>query len=208
MGNFAVNEMLETSDIQEEQMWRANAYSMLGSLLAKPPTQDVLAEIARINISDQDAGASTMARAYKELSNLAKTECVELIQEEYHQLFIGITGGEIIPYASWYLTGFLMEKPLALLRSDLLKLGIKRQKAVTEPEDHAAALCEVMNLLVSGNNNRQGYFFNAHLAPWAGRFFSDLRKRECAKFYRAVGLMGESFIRVEQDYFDMLALDP
>ena len=149
-----------------------------------------------------------MARAYKELRNAAKTECVEFVQEEYHQLFIGITGGEIIPYASWYLTGFLMEKPLALLRSDRLQLGIERQKAVPEPEDHAAALCEVMNLLVSENNNRQGYFFNIHLGPWIGRFFSDLRKRESAKFYRAVGLMGESFIRVEQDYFDMLALDP
>ena len=77
-----------------------------------------------------------------------------------------------------------------------------------EPEDHAGALCEVMSLLVSENNNRQGYFFNTHLAPWIGRFFSDLRKRESARFYRAVGLMGDAFVRVEQDYFDMLALDP
>ncbi len=202
-----MDKRLETSDIREEQLWRANAYSILGNLLAKPPTQDVLAEIARINISDQNAEASAMARAYKELSNAAKTECVELIQEEYHQLFIGITGGEIIPYASWYLTGFLMEKPLALLRSDLMQLGIKRQKAVSEPEDHVGALCEAMRLLVSENHARQGYFFNAHLAPWMGRFFSDLRKRESVKFYRAVGLLGESFIRVEQDYFDMLAID-
>lgn len=98
-----------------------------------------------------------------------------------------------------------MEKPLALLRSDLVELSIERQQTVGEPEDHAAALCEVMSLLILEDNDRQMNFFNTHLAPWIGRFFSDLSRSDNARFYRAVGLLGETFVRIEEEYFDMLA---
>lgn len=195
---------LATSDIKIEQLWRSNIYSMLGILLAKPPDQKVLEQIIRINVSTERAHGSPMAMAYNELINTAKTSTIESIQKQYHQLFIGITGGEITPYASWYLTGFLMEKPLALLRSDLARLGIERQAAVREPEDHAAALCEVMSLLITENSKRQSYIFNTHLAPWIGRFFADMCAADNAGFYRAVGFLGETFFQVEKEYFDML----
>jgi TorA maturation chaperone TorD len=123
-------------------------------------------------------------------------------------LFIGLGRGELVPYGSWYVTGFLMERPLAELRVDLKRLGMERQEDVHEPEDHVAALCETMSLLVlSGDEapfDEQREFFSKHLAPWIGRFFGDLAAAPSAHFYRSVGLLGERFMEVERTYFSML----
>jgi TorA maturation chaperone TorD len=51
--------------------------------------------------------------------------------------------GELLPYGSYYLTGFLNERPLARLREDLQALCIERVEKQCEPEDHAAILCEI-----------------------------------------------------------------
>ncbi len=110
-----------------------------------------------------------------------------------------------MPFASWYQTGFLMEKPLAVLREDLAALGFERQSDTHEPEDHVAALCEVMAILISDGQDlsRQAEFFNAHLAPWLDHFFSDLSTAKNAVFYRAVGRLGRAFIEFERNYLSM-----
>jgi TorA maturation chaperone TorD len=111
-----------------------------------------------------------------------------------------------VPYGSWYLTGFLMEKPLGDLRRDLAELGYERQENVHEPEDHVAALCEVMALLISDDGlpfGSQRRFFETHVSSWIETFFNDLEQAKAADFYRAVGRLGGAFIRLEKQYLSM-----
>ncbi|MGA8258828.1 MAG: molecular chaperone TorD family protein, partial [Arenicellales bacterium] len=133
---------------------------------------------------------------------------VASIDDEYHALFIGIGRGEVMPYGSWYLTGFLMERPLVEIRQDLKVLGFERQENVKEPEDHAGALLEIMSLLVLDDRGVGGHeqkrFFERHLEPWIGRFFGDLQDADSANFYSAVGVLGSQFVEVEKQYLAML----
>jgi TorA maturation chaperone TorD len=134
----------------------------------------------------------------------AKTN-VERVEREYFDLFIGLGRGEILPYGSYYLTGFLHERPLARLRDDLIPLGIERVAGNYEPEDHAATLCEVMAAIAGGRfpapagTDRQ--LFEKHMAPWIGRFFADLENSETADFYRQVGALGRAFVEIETEAF-------
>ena len=127
------------------------------------------------------------------------------ISREYFELFIGLGRGELLPYASYYLTGFLHDRPLARLRDDLAALGIERAEGNAEPEDHAAILCEIMAGVTGGRfpapegTDRQ--LFEKHLAPWIGRFFADLERAEHADFYRRVGALGRLFMQVEMEAF-------
>ncbi|MBV8089725.1 MAG: molecular chaperone TorD family protein, partial [Alphaproteobacteria bacterium] len=127
------------------------------------------------------------------------------VAREYFDLFIGVGRGELLPYGSYYLTGFLHERPLARLRADLVRLGIERVDGRGEPEDHAAILCEIMAGLVVGEfaapTQRQHQFFEQHLAPWMARFFADLEAAPRAKFYCPVGAIGRLFIDIETAAF-------
>jgi TorA maturation chaperone TorD len=126
------------------------------------------------------------------------------VAHEYFELFIGVGRGELLPYGSYYLTGFLHERPLARLRADLVDLGIERVEG-SEPEDHAAILCETMAGLVAAEFavpvERQRHFFAQHVAPWMGRFFTDLEAAKAADFYRSVGAVGRLFIEIEAEAF-------
>lgn len=114
---------------------------------------------------------------------------------EYHALFIGLGRGELVPYSSWYQARFLMERPLATLRADLARLGFARRDGTCEPEDHAAALCEVMRIMLSELDlpfTASKLFFETHVGSWMGNFFADLERAEAARFYRAEGRLAES----------------
>ena len=143
--------------------------------------------------------------AMSALALSAKHHAPSSIEVEFHNLFIGLGKGELVPYGSWYLTGFLMEKPLSDLRDDLAGLGYERNESVVEPEDHAAALCEVISLMISEGSDLsvQNKFFQSHMVNWMGSFFSDLSDAKSASFYKAVGRFGAAFIAFEDEYFSM-----
>lgn len=187
---------------------RANTYGLLGNLLAAAPDQPTLDLLKSID-AGAEAGDTLLGAAWQMLQIAATRGSVTEIDDEYHELFIGIGRGELLPYGSWYVTGFLMEQPLATLRGDLARMGFQRQQGVCEPEDHAAALCEVMGLIVAGDAAaplaQQAAFFAAHMAPWMGRFFRDMQQARSARFYRALGQLGEQFIDVEIQAFRMAA---
>ncbi len=189
--------------LSEEQSYRAGAYGVLAALLARTPDQHVLEQIAGFSSIDQAGGE--MALSMSMLGLAAATCRTESIDDEFHDLFIGLGRGELVPYGSWYLTGFLMERPLGRLRDDLLALGFQRDPDVHEPEDHVAALCEVMQLLIleGQSHEQQAHFFNTHMSGWAQRFFNDLSQAKSAVFYRAVGRFGISFIDLEARYLAM-----
>jgi TorA maturation chaperone TorD len=190
--------------LPDEELHRARIYGLLARLLAAPPDAPLLAGLAALCSDDSDLG-----RAFAALAQAANSAAPEAVAEEYHDLFIGLTRGELLPYGSYYLTGFLNEKPLAVLRGALARLGIARVGQVKESEDHAAALCEVMAGLIGGAYGPprplaiQREFFDMHLAPWIGRFFSDLAGAKAAVFYAAVGRLGRLFVEIESAAFAM-----
>jgi TorA maturation chaperone TorD len=189
--------------LADEDRVRGNVYALLGNLLAAAPDARLLEVLGSVAPEPDDD--SLLAASWQMLALAAARADLVQLREEYDALFIGIGRGEIVPYGSWYLTGFLMEQPLAQLRGDLRELGIERQPGVHEPEDHAAALCDTMALLITGEPpvtlERQFDFYARHLETWLPRFFRDLQKAESARFYRAVGQLGEQFIGVESRAF-------
>lgn len=197
----------ENLEVTEEDQIRANTYRLLGTLLARPPTQEVIDLLKQIEVDEKELD-SAMAAAWKTLSLAAHRGSVEQLDDEYHALFIGVGRGEVVPYSSWYLTGFMMERPLAQLRQDLKKFGLERVENVKEPEDHVGALCETMSLLIGSPKavtpHMQRSFFDDHLALWIGKFFEDLQTADAANFYSAVGALGEQFLEVEKRYLEML----
>lgn len=187
----------------EEQQYRAGTYSLLAALLRGAPEQALLEHISDLAAIKQTNDELLFAMSILGLA--AKDSTPEKIDDEYHALFIGLGRGELVPYGSWYLTGFLMERPLALLRDDLALFGFERHSDTHEPEDHVAALCEVMAMLISDGQElaRQSDFFEAHMAPWFDRFFNDLSDAKSAVFYRAVGRFGAAFTELERNYLAM-----
>ena len=185
--------------IDEEQQYRASAYSLLASVLRSSPDVGLLNRVSGLTQEVQGEGDSLMV-SMSMLGLSAKILTELSIEDEFHDLFIGLGKGEVVPYGSWYLTGFLMEKPLRDLRDDLKKLGFERSESVTEPEDHAAALCEVISLMISDGTELsiQKEFFLKHMACWMDSFFSDLTDAKSAVFYKALGRFGTAFIEFEK----------
>ncbi len=188
---------------QGETGYRAGAYSLLAALLRREPDQALLEQVAALAPEENGELAAAMAA----LGMAARSVTAEAAKQEYFALFIGIGRGELVPYGSWYLTGFLMERPLGELRTDLKRLGFEREASNRDPEDHVGALCEVMAMLLGEDDSmdRQRVFFSRHMAPWIERFFADLSSAKSASFYRAVARFGASFTAFEREYLQMQA---
>ena len=190
--------------IVAEDEQRAHVYRLLARFLAAPPDAALLQLTSDFTGDDSDLG-----QALETLARLAARFTPKAAAEEHHELFIGVPRGELLPYASFYLTGFLYERPLAKLRADMARLGIARADEVKEPEDHIAALCDMMAGLITGafgpplDLAGQRAFFDAHLAPWAERFFEDLERAKAAALYTPIGTLGRVFMGIEQAAFAM-----
>lgn len=179
---------------------RIDVYALLAALLAQPPAAGRLAQLAALDHLPDIA--SSLARSVDDLKTAVQRAEADAVAREYDALFVGIGRGEVVPYASWYEDQALMGPPLARLRRDLSALNIRRRGPVCEPEDHAAALCEIMVLIIAEPQvlpARQAVFFHAHLAPWLPRFFKDLQQAPAADFYRSVGYLGGVFMALEID---------
>lgn len=194
------------ASVANEDVLRARFYGLLALVLSAPPDAETLSVLRRLEADDTLIGRCLGALA--EAAELASPNDAE---DEFNALFVGLTEGELKPYGSYYLTGFLYEKPLADLRWDMERLGIARGDDVSEPEDHIASLCEVMQGLIVGNFGEpadlatQESFFDIHLAPWASRFFEDLETADSAVLYRPVGSLGRAFMAIEREAFAMVA---
>lgn len=198
-------EHTEDRVLEESQQIRASSYALLAALLANSPNQELLQQLQMIDAEQDDQ--KDIVNAWSMLKLAAERNNAELIAEEYQQLFIGIGRGELVPYASWYLTGFMMEKPLAHLRQRLIGLGFEQQEDVHEPEDHVAALCEVMAQLIIDDETdfeTEKAFFTDFIGNWMPKFFEDLQKSETSSFYRSVGELGQAFQDIEKTYFSMM----
>jgi TorA maturation chaperone TorD len=190
----------QPAEIDDVDAGRAQEYSLLAMLLAGAPDAPALSRLAKL-----DGDGTPLGLAHLALARAADNASAEKIEREFFDLFIGIGRGELFPYGSYYLTGFLNERPLARLRRDRRTRGIERAERQLEPENHAAILCEIMSGLAVGQfaatAGVQQLFFEKHLALWISRFFADLERAEAADFYRHVGTVGRLFMEIEGEAF-------
>jgi len=194
--------------ITPEEQLRAGTYALLAALLRSIPDTALLQRLRTIDLTQAESDASPIGQAWLRLRHAAENVAPEALDDEFHQLFVGVGRGELVPFGSWYITGFLMERPLSKLRTTLARLGYQRQAGVREPEDHIAALCEVMALMIQDADvsfAEQQRFFDTYLAPWAETFCRDLEKARSARFFSAVGELGKEFFQLEKKYLEMPA---
>jgi TorA maturation chaperone TorD len=186
--------------VDEVDQARAQEYALLSVLLSRSSDIQMIRRLALLR-----GDASPLGIAHTALGQAASRATEESVGREYFDLFAGLGKGQLLPYASHYLAGSLYGRPLGRLRETLQQLGIERAAENSEPEDHAAILCEVMAGLVGGDiaspAGADREFFEKHLAPWIGRFFVDLEKAESADFFSHVGFLGRTFVEIETEAF-------
>lgn len=196
-GSILLNSLPE-APIEEIDEARAQEYELIGALLWRAPTAETLAALAGLQ-----GDASPLGMAHFALAEAAAEATPESLRDEFFALFIGVGRGELLPYGSYYQTGFLHERPLAAVREDMARLGVERVERVAEPEDHVAILMDMMAQLIRGRFAAEGLddrsFFARHLRPWGERFFADLEVSRSAHFYKAVGRVGSLFLSIETE---------
>jgi TorA maturation chaperone TorD len=190
--------------IDEIDRARAREYALLATLLSRSPNAEMIGRLALVG-----GDATPLGTAHAALGQAAARTDEARAGREFFDLFTGLGQGELLPYASHYLTGSLYGRPLARLREAFQRLGIERRTGHSEPEDHVAILCEIMAGLVGGDiagpAGSDRAFFNEHLAPWIGRFFADLELAQSADFYARVGSLGWVFVGIEVEAFALPA---
>jgi TorA maturation chaperone TorD len=188
------------AEVDEVDAARAREYELLAALLRRSPNSDLLRRLAGLR-----GDASPLGLAHAALAEAASATSSGRVEREFFNLFIGVGRGELLPYGSYYLSGFLNERPLARLRDDLMRLGIERVDGEVEPEDHAAVVCEIMAGLAGGRFTApveaDRELFEKHLSSWISNFFCDLERARSADFYRAVGTVGRVFVEIESAAF-------
>lgn len=191
--------------ISDENALRAQQWRFLARVLVAAPDAGMLTAMTHLS-----GDATPLGRAFTALADAARQTDSSAVKQEFFDLFIGVGRGELLPYGSFYLTGFLNERPLADLRRDLAAMGIEREAGRHEPEDHIASLCDVMAGLAEGQfdaaalgcgGSGEAGFFARHLEPWAAMFFDDLSVSPSARFYRAVADVGRAFTAIEARAF-------
>ncbi|MBW4710058.1 molecular chaperone TorD family protein [Roseobacter sp. YSTF-M11] len=198
---------MDVLDVAPEDRLRADLYNFLGLALARPADQMLLDQMSELSGDD-----SAMGQAVAGLARVAKASTPKGVEREFNALFIGLGRGELLPYASYYLTGFLNEKPLARLRKDMGAHQITRAENVFEPEDSMASLMEIMGGMIVGRFgqpaplDRQRMFFNNHIAPWATHFYSDLEAANASILYASIGSLGREFMSIEKEAFRLTAV--
>lgn len=189
-----------------EDLARADLYGFIAVFLSAEPTTEMCEAVA-----GSDAPATGLGAFIRACSQAARESELEDLRAAYFDLFIGVGRGRLVPYGSYYLTGFLNEKPLAKLRQDMARLGIEREEHVVDPEDHIASVLEMMAGILRGDFMLPGesreatarMFFEKHLAPWARVFFTDLSNtQDVSPFYAALGRLGAEFITLEERALD------
>lgn len=198
-----------THDALDEETARAEVYGLLAALYYAAPSQTLYDNI-KVAVTQAPAAGALLEASWTEFVAAAREQSLASIAVEYDALFGGISKPEVYLFGSHYLSGFLNEKPLAALRTDIAALGLARDEAMPETEDHVAYLCEVMRYLIAGddvavaNLTRQREFFTRHVLTWVPQMCEALGAHPKARFYKALGSFTQAFVSVEAQGFDML----
>lgn len=205
-----MNEQIPVSSALDEETARAEVYGLLAALYYAPPGPELLAQL-RVAVTEAPAAGGFLEEPWRQLVGTVRALSDEQVAGEYDALFGGVGKPEVYLFGSYYLSGFLNEKPLAALRSDLTALGLARDEAMPETEDHFACVCEVMRYLIAGddveiaNLTQQQKFFSTHLQPWATQMCDAITAHPKARFYAALAGFTAAFVSVEAQGFDLMA---
>ncbi|MDB5873467.1 MAG: nitrate reductase delta subunit [Ramlibacter sp.] len=200
---------IPVSSALDEETARAEVYGLLAILYYAPPEPELLASL-RVAVTEAPASGGFLEEPWREVVGAARGMTDEAIAAEYNALFGGVGKPEVYLFGSHYLSGFLNEKPLARLRTDLAALGLARGDEMPETEDHIAYVCEVMRYLIAGdevevaNLARQQEFFATHVQPWVMALCDAIAGHPKARFYAALAGFTRAFMTVEVQGFDML----
>lgn len=199
------DESVDLRFLADAEKSRADTYRVLARLFREAPDAQLLRTLS--DCCTRDDSGSDLTRAWSDLAAASRAADAGSLDREFHALFIGLGRGEVLPYASWYLSGFLLDKPLARLRSDLNELGIERADDVSESEDHFAALCETMALLVDTTAGidlaGQKKFFERHMQSWVSQFFDDMQAARNVNYYRNVAGLAQRFFEFEKSWLSL-----
>jgi TorA maturation chaperone TorD len=195
--------------ISAEDQVRADFYALLASLFYRAPDDRLLQAI--VIASEPSAEASDeLLQAWRALAQASAVVSREALGDEYESVFIGVGRAPVLLYGSYYMAGFMMEKPLAALRDDLAVLGFARHADSHEPEDHLAALCDVMRALIIGGLTEapvdidvQKQFFSKHIQPWAGKCCDAIQAFDKSNYYRRVAAFARVFFAIETEAFEI-----
>lgn len=205
-----MNEPIPVSSALDEETARAEVYGLLAALYYAPPSAELLAQL-RVAVTEAPAAGGFLEEPWRQFVGTVRTLSDEQVANEYDALFGGVGKPEVYLFGSFYLSGFLNEKPLAALRGDLAALGLARDETVNETEDHFACVCEVMRYLIAGddvetaNLTQQQKFFSAHVQPWVPALCEAIIAHPKAKFYAALAAFTAAFVSVETQGFDLMA---
>lgn len=194
----------------DEETARAEVYGLLSALFYAAPSAELYGNL-RVAVTEAPAPGAVLEGAWTDLVASARTCSLESVEQEYAALFGGVGKPELYLFGSHYLSGFLNEKPLAVLRTDVAELGLGRDESMPETEDHVAYLCEVMRYLIAGddvsvsNLTRQQAFFSRHMLTWLPQMCEAILAHPKAHFYRALATFTQTFVNVEAQGFDMLS---
>lgn len=192
-----------------DELARAELYGLLARLWLAPPDADLLSRFS-VAVTQAPSEGAVLEAPWHDLVAVLRATTLERAADEHNALFHGVGKPEVLAYASFYLSGFLNEAPLAQLRADLAALGLERQPDVLETEDHIAYVFETMRYLIAGddvavcNLERQRRFFRAHLQPWVEQLCDAVQAQPRAEVWRAVAVLTREFMRVETQGFDLL----
>ena len=204
-----MSELRLSNDGLDEEIGRAEVYGLLAQLYQAPPAPELLANL-RVAATEAPVAGAFLEEPFRQLVGAARACSDAAVADEFEALFGGVGKPEVWAYGSHYLSGFLNDKPLVRLRSDLAALGLGRDESRAETEDHIAYLCEVMRYLIAGddvavaNLTQQQRFFAAHLQAWVERLCEAIAAQPRAEFYRAVALFTHAFMNVEAQGFDLV----
>lgn len=205
-----MNEKISQTSALDEETARAEVYGVLAALFYAPPSPELMAQL-RVAVTEAPAAGGFLEEPWRQLVGAARELSDAQVADEYDALFGGVGKPDVMLFGSYYLSGFLNEKPLAQLRSDLAALGLSREEGVNETEDHFACVCEVMRYLIAGddvevaNLTQQQKFFSTHLQPWGMALCDAIEQHPQARFYAALAGFVRAFLSVEAQGFDMLA---
>ena len=186
-----------------EDQARADLYALLARLLLAAPDAGLLDALSTADPIVSAGVEPALERAWEVLALASGVMDPDAVHEEFDALFISVGTPPLNPYGSRYLSGYLNDSPLAELRGELARLGIRRMRGVGEFEDHLGALCETMRVLVMRRTPlaRQQRFFEAHIAPWYGKCLLDFERAADARFYRVVAAFAAAFLTIEAQAF-------
>lgn len=205
-----MTDRIPVSSALDEETARAEVYGLLAALYYAPPGAELLAQL-RVAVTEAPAAGGFLEEPWRQLVGVTRELRDDQVADEYDALFGGVGRPEVFLFGSHYLSGFLNEKPLAQLRSDLAALGLARDETMPETEDHIAYLCEVMRYLIAGddvevaNLTQQQKFFGAHVQTWVPALCDAIGAHPRARFYAALAEFTRAFVSVESQGFDMMA---